>query len=91
MLILFFGFDDDEIPFVHGKDSKAVILMNSFMDKVKDTVGAHPVENMTEMDNVPRLTVGRVFSGIRYFGYMPAETVCRTVSDFTKRLSEIEE
>ena len=91
MLILFFGFDDDEIPFVHGKDSKAVILMNSFMDKVKDTVGAHPVENMTEMDNVPRLTVGRVFSGIRYFGYMPAETVCRTVSDFTKSLSEIEE
>lgn len=91
MLILLFGFEDDEIPFVNNKDGKAKDIIKMYMDKAKNTVGSRRAEDMAAVDDELRPKVSIACRGMGYFRYMPAEAVCRTVSDFTRRLSEIEE
>ncbi len=91
MLILLFGFDDDEIPFVHKKDNKATDIIKMYMGKVKKTVGSCMAEDVMTGDGALRQDVRITCHGMGYWRYMPAETVCRTVSDLTRRLSEIEE
>jgi len=87
MLILFFHFEEAEIPFVHKKDSNTENIINRYVEHAKSKAS----ECLTRHEHPHVMADKYLCSGMRYFGYMPVEAVCRTLSGFARRLSEIEE
>lgn len=92
MLILLFGFEDDEIPFMHKKNDKAAVVIRRYMDNLQTTTSIIQTDvNGAIFYGTPTIPRQGICTAITYFKYMPAEAVFRTVSNFTRRLSEIEE
>lgn len=91
MLILQFGFEDDEIPFVHSRDNNAAVIMKHYMDCIKTDMGLKLAKDNNNPENNDDMLKNVGSNAMRYFGYMPVEAVCKTVTNFTRKLSEIEE
>lgn len=91
ILIKFFGFEEDEIPFVHHMDVKACDIMKLHIENTKQNMAVSKIRHAIYGENNSRTGGRHATNGIRYIGYMPAEAICKTVSGFARRLSEIEE
>lgn len=94
ILIAVFGFEQDEIPFVHKPDRNAYdITVRAISHLAKDTVeNWHFRQSRTGfVENNSRMLRRNLRRSMRYFFYAPAETTSNFFAGLGRSLSEIEE
>jgi len=94
ILITFFKFKPEEVPFVHYLNKGATKLMlKSLRDTGMDTEKEWHFKQLSSGFVTNNTTILRrnLTRSMRYFGYMPFETICNFVHNFIRSLSEIEE
>lgn len=94
ILIKFFHFDEDEVPFVHhienGADGLTIrSLCNSWEDLTKEWHFRQ--NNMGFVHNNNKVLWRNLKQSMRYFEYAPVETIFNFLHNFARSLSEIEE
>ena len=94
ILILFFHFEEDEVPFVHHLEKGAGgltirSLCNTWADITKEW---HFRQGTTGfIQNNSKVLWRNLRQSMRYFGYAPVETIFNFLHNFARSLSEIEE
>ncbi len=94
ILMTFFGFEQDEIPFVENQESKAYNLTLKTMNQlVKDPANEwHFKQNSLGLvQNNTSILRRNLRRNMRYFSYVPIESTVNFVSNFVRSMSEIEE
>ena len=93
MLIQFFNFEQDEIPFVKMVERGASKLtVRSLYYNIKDMEDIKFQESQVGFVHTTGGTMRKnLRRSMRYFGYAPIETTCSFLNSFFKSLSEIEE
>lgn len=93
VLIQFFNFEQDEIPFVKMVERGASKLtVRSLYYNIKDMEDIKFQESQVGFVHTTGGTMRKnLRRSMRYFGYAPIETTCNFLNSFFKSLSEIEE
>lgn len=94
ILISVFGFDEDELPFVHREDNNAYKLtLRTVSHLAKDTAEVWHFRQGRAgfVQNNSRILRRNMRRSVRYFTYAPIETTSNFFSNLGKSLSEIEE
>lgn len=93
VLIQFFNFEQDEIPFVKMVERGASKLtVRSLYYNIKDMEDIKFQESQVGFVHTTGGTMRKnLRRSMRYFGYAPIETTCTFLNSFFKSLSEIEE
>lgn len=93
VLIQFFNFEQDEIPFVKMVERGASKLtVRSLYYNIKDMENIKFQESQVGFVHTTGGTMRKnLRRSMRYFGYAPIETTCNFLNSFFKSLSEIEE
>lgn len=93
VLIQFFNFEQDEIPFVKMVERGASKLtVRSLYYNIKDIEDIKFQESQVGFVHTTGGTMRKnLRRSMRYFGYAPIETTCNFLNSFFKSLSEIEE
>lgn len=93
VLIQFFNFEQDEIPFVKMVERGASKLtVHSLYYNIKDMEDIKFQESQVGFVHTTGGTMRKnLRRSMRYFGYAPIETTCNFLNSFFKSLSEIEE
>ena len=93
VLIKFFDFEKDEIPFVHTVERGAYKLtLRSLYYNIKDMEEIKFQQSQAGFVHTTGGTMRKnLRRSMRYFGYAPIETTSNFMNNFFKSLSEIEE
>ncbi len=94
ILMTFFGFEQDEIPFVESQEPKAYSLTLKAMNRlVKDPANEwHFKQNSLGLvQNNTSILRRNLRRNMRYFSYVPIESTVNFISNFVRSMSEIEE
>ena len=94
ILIDVFGFEQDEVPFVHKveKSAHAIVFRSLSHNEQDDAAQWHLQQNRTGfITNNSGLLRRNLKRSMRYFDYAPFETMSSFVSNIAKSFSEIEE
>lgn len=94
ILISVFGFEQDEIPFVHKPDREAYnITVRAVSYLAKDTVDNWHFRQSRAgfVENNPRILRRNLRRSMRYFVYAPIETTSNFFAGIGRSLAEIEE
>lgn len=94
VLMAFFGFEQDELPFVENQETRAYDLTLKTMNNlVKDSGNEwHFKENSLGLvQNNTKALRRNLRRNMRYFSYVPIESTINFVSNFVRSMSEIEE